>query len=210
MNCHATRYLFFTRKIWCHLGLLLVSGVFALNNSFADDSPELPSVVTFTSGVDSEDGSEFYLGSDSALSDGQRLTVNAGKIHLGSQNQFNSSLNPLDFVLGLDSHPGATFPGGLEYEFWGEEGEFTSQALRGSMGYNHQWFSVSASPQAREFDLYFEDGKKLKFYGKGYNFSLNIYGIKKLLITLGYTKNDYDFTVFFWQRINMLHCTIPG
>lgn len=178
------------------LAFLLAGGLFAAKSSFAEQSPELPSVVTFTSATDSDNGSEFYLGTDVALADGQRLSLVAGKINLGSQNQFNSGLDPLDYAIGFNSNPGKTFPVGIEYEFWGEEGEFTIQALRGTLGYNHKWFSVSASPQSREFELYFQDGRKLKFSSKGYSVKLDIQGVKNVLVSLGYTKNDYDLTVF--------------
>ena len=44
--------------------------------------------------------------------------------------------------------------------------------------------------------MYFQQGSELKFNSKGYSFKLDIQGVKNLLISLGYTKNDYDFTVF--------------
>jgi len=204
MSSRAVRNKPFKRNPYCRFNLAFalsfVAGLFAFHNSHAEDTPKpapkLPSIINFISAMDGDGGSEYYLGSDTALSDGQRLSMTAGKIYLGSKTQFNSGLDPLNFSVGLSSRPGTTFPAGVEYEFWGEEGEFTIQALRGFLGYNHKWFSFTASPQAREFTLYFNDGRKLKFDSNGFNFKLDIQGIKNLLISLAYTKNDYDFTVF--------------
>lgn len=182
-------------KIFYHVVITSVITSLAIHKSLAEDAVDLPSILTVSAGMDSDEGSDFYLDANVALMDGQRLSLAAGKINLAPSDDTNSGLEPVNFLLGLSGKPDLQFPAGFEYEFWGEEGDITVESFRGTIGYNADNFSLSVTPQNREFELYLEDRDNVKFYSKGISFNADISAMDPWLVSLGYTKNDYDFAL---------------
>lgn len=134
--------------IIAQMAALLLAAFFVLP-AFAD-SDEI-SVVTLSATGDSDDGRDYFLDANIALTDQRRLVFSVGQLYIKSS-ETNREIEPYTLLLGLESGYDAKIPLGVQLEYWNDQENINVKTLRGVLGYQFEKVNVLFKPQIREFN----------------------------------------------------------
>lgn len=158
------------------------------------------SVVTLSASADSDDGYEYFLDSNIALPDGQRLSLSIGEMVIKST-ESDHQIEPMEVMLGLASGSEVSFPVMLDLDYWEEE-HTEVKTLRGGMGYQSDLLGVWVKPQIREFSF---NAIRREFSSEGYSISIDVQLEKNVSLFTDYSKNYYSEIFLLASQVVLLN-----
>jgi hypothetical protein len=185
-------------KRFKHSALLLsVLFVLPLCANAQDDSASV-SVVTVSGTTDSEDGSDYYLDANMALTEQRRLILSIGQLYIKSS-ESDREIQPYTVLLGMESDYEAKIPIGVEVEYWDDNDSVNVKTLRGSLGYQFDAINVAIKPQIREFN--FTARVKRESSSEGFSVNVGAELLEKFYLYGEYGKHYYSQILLDYAEI---------
>jgi hypothetical protein len=116
----------------------------------AQDAAE-PSYLGVDMGADEDGGRNVYLDLDLTLPGDARLLLAAGESRTSGD---STDITTRSYLIGFGSDPLAPLSAGVEFEHWGDEGDFVSDTWRLNLGLNGERWSLNVRLQERTHTLY--------------------------------------------------------